>query len=565
MESPLPDDVADTVARCVEAMGDLDRLRDELHQLRLSSDPRAQFATALFDLDRARRGDPEARNELIDVADRLLVFWHEGSGVEFAKMHPELEELWASAASLLVSFEQKRFKKALAECWENRSNPTLLQEAIENLEPAGNRRVEFARCLYHLELARQFVESSRGEFARRAGLLSEAYQSDEVAKELVADDQGLEHLWSDLRPYLDEFFEMMEEQAAKRARAAALAAAEAEIASQRTPPAGVPELARDFQPTDPIVPVTAPPDTIEPELIVELAESPAVPSFRSLMQRAPSGAVPPPPPDTTPPGSWFPPPGVTPPADHEGPPAGQTTEPTDEVDIIEALEAPPPPPAPPDLTPPGQWVPGADGDIEIVEAEEGPPPPPPTTTPAHGVPPPPPKARRQLLDIVLDEDDPDQATMAFWQFANKTLDLLPDPRQPRPPMRLLNVDTRGDRKKLTEYLEAAEPYARQNADARAFSCLIRLMLAGQLKEKSLFGQPNARRAEAFMEAFALLSGDARAAGHGTVWFVMDGPETLTTLHRGLEVLTTYVSWCSREKRDPLDRAAQAEFLGGLTT
>ena len=90
-------------------MGDLDRLRDELHGLRLSSDPRAQFATALFDLDRARRGDPEARSELIDVADRLLVFWREGSGVEFARLHPELEELWASATSLLVSFEQKRF------------------------------------------------------------------------------------------------------------------------------------------------------------------------------------------------------------------------------------------------------------------------------------------------------------------------------------------------------------------------------------------------------------------------------------------------------------------------
>lgn len=573
MESPLPDDIAATVARCVEAMGDLDRLRDELHQLRLSSDPRAQFATALFDLDRARRGDPEARNELIDVADRLLVFWHEGSGVEFAKMHPELEELWASAASLLVSFEQKRFKKALTECWENRANPTLLQEAIEGLEPAGNRRVEFARCLYHLELARQFVESSRAEFARRAGLLSEAYQSDEVAKELVGDDQGLEHLWSDLRPYLDEFFEMMEEQAAKRARAAALAAAEAEIASQRTPPAGLPPAgehtppdatpARDRVKTDPDLVV--PPDVIEPELIVELAEAPMVPSFRSLMEKSGSSpvAAPPPPPNTTPPGSWFPPPGVTPPAaEDEAPQPGATTEPTDEVEVVEALEeAPPPPPAPLDLTPPGQWVPGADGDIDIVEAEEGPPPPP-TTTPAHGVPPAPPKARRQLLDIVLEEDDPDQATLAFWQFATKALDLLPDPRQPRPAMRLLNVETRGDRKKLTEYLERAQPYEQQNADAKAFSCLIRLMMAGQLKEKSLFGQPNARRAEAFMDAFALLSGDARAAGHGAVWFEMDGPETLATLQRGLEALTAYVFWCAREKRDPLDRTAQAEFLGG---
>lgn len=561
MESPpLSDEVLSSIARCVEAMGDLDRLRDELHGLRLSSDPRAQFATALFDLDRARRGDPEARNELIDVADRLLVFWREGSGVEFARVHPELEELWASATSLLVSFEQKRFNKALRACWESRSNVTMLKEAIEELQPAGNRRVEFARCLYHLELARQFVDTSRAEFARRAGLLSEAYQSDDVAKELVGDDQGLEHLWHDLKPYLDEFFEMMEEQAAKRARAQAIAAAEAEIASRATPPAGLesagPSPRSERVKTDPALAVPA--DVIEPEMIVELAEAPQVPSFRSLMAKTTSGeqpaVAPPPPPNTTPPGSWFPPAGVT------APEAG------DEVDVIEAVEdVAPPPPAPLDLTPPGQWVPGADGDIEIVEADEAPsgPPPPPATTPAQGLPAV--KPRRQMLDIVLEEDDPDQASMAFWQFATKTLDLLPDPRHPRPATRLLNVESRGDRKKLTEYLEAAAPYAQQNADARAFSSLLRLMLAGQLKEKSLFGTPNARRAEAFMEAFSLLSTNPRAAGHGAVWFEMDGPETLAALQRGLSVLGDYVTWCAQQRRDPLDRTAQAEFLGGSSS
>lgn len=558
MESPLPDDVAESIVRCVDAMGDLDRLRDELHALRLSSDPRAQFATALFDLDRARRGDPQARSELIDVADRLLVFWHEGSGVDFARMHPELEDLWESATSLLISFEQKRFKKALNECWEHRANTTLLQDSIEGLQPVGNRRVEFARCLYHLELARQFVNSSRGEFARRAGLLSEAYQSEEVASELIGDDPGLHHLWHELEPYLDEFFEMMEEEAARRARAQALAAAEAEIASRRTPPSGLPP-ARDFQETDPQVPVTE-----EPEPLA-LADSAQVPSFRTLMTGSGEhprvtplqvAVTPPPPPNTTPPGSWFPPPGV-----------GSTTEPTDILDVIEeAVDAAPPPPPPPlplDLTPPGAWVPGADGDIEIVEAEEGagPPPPPPPMTPAHGVPA---RPRPQLLDIVLEEDDPDQATMSFWQFATRTLDLLPDPRQPRPAMRLLSVESRGDRKKLTTYLDAADPYARQNADARAFSCLLRLMLAGQLKEKSLFGQPNARRAEAFSQAFALLSSNPRAAGHGAVWFELDGPETLEALQRGLEMLMGYLAWCARQKRDPLDESAQAEFVGSST-
>jgi hypothetical protein len=549
----LPEDLANSIARCVDAVGDLDRLRDELHALRLSSDPRAQFATALFDLDRARRGDPEARNELIDVADRLLVFWREGSGAEYAALHPGLESLWDSATALLVSFEQKRFKKALAECWERRANASLLQEAIERLEPSGNRRVEFARCLYHLELARQFVDTSRAEFARRAGLLSEAYQSDEVAHELVGDDEGLAHLWHELKPYLDEFFEMMEEEAARRARQQAIAAAEAEIAAQReavTPPAGVPEFSpRAREKTDPELVV---PDEVADE-VAALAEAPQVPSFRTLMARSGSGEVPrtatptqhpiapPPPPNTTPPGSWFPP-----------PEADVAVESADEV--LEVDEAPPPPPAPVDLTPPGAWVPGADGDIDIIE-EAAPPPPPRSMTPAQGV-----KAvRKPLLDIVIDEDDPDAKTIAWWQWATKSLDLLPDPKQPRAFKRLLNVENRADRKKLTEFLEAAEPQL-PVPDAKAFSALLRLTLAGQLKEKSLFGQKNARRTEAFAQAFALLSNDPRAAGHGAVWFELDGPDTLASLQRGLDVLAGFLTWCARERRDPLDPAAQTDFL-----
>jgi hypothetical protein len=562
--SPLPDDIAESITRCVDVMGNLDRLRDALNALRLSSDPRAQFATALFDLDRARRGDPEARSELIDVADRLLVFWRAGSGVEFASLHPELEGLWASATSLLISFEQKRLQKALADCWENRASAALLKESIELLQPSGNRRVEFARCLYHLELARLFVNTSRAEFARRAGLLSEAYQSEDVARELIGDDRGLEHLWHDLEPYLDEFFEMMEEEAARRAREQALAA-EAAMASRPTPPDGVeaaPGFRREREKTDPALVV---PEALEGDAIVALANAPQVPSFRTLMSGTGEyprttplqvAAIPPAtPPDITPPSSRFPSPGV-----------GNATEPDD---IIEAIEEavdtapPPPPPAPPDVTPPGAWVPSADGGIEIVEADESPGgPPPPPRTPAQGIPA---RRRPQRLDIVLEEDDPDQATMAFWQFATKTLDLLPDPRHPRAATRLLNVESRGDRKKLTGYLERAEPYEQQNADARAFSCLLRLMLAGQLKEKSLFGQPNARRGEAFAQAFALLSANPRAAGHGAVWFEMDGPETLEALQRGLKMMMGYVSWCARERRDPLDVTAQAEFLGDANT
>ncbi len=529
-----PDEVTSSIARCVAVLRDLDRLREALYPLRLSSDPRAQFATALFDLDRARRGDPEARAELLDVADRLLVFWREGNGVELSHVHPGLEALWASAATLLVSFEQKRFKTALAACWEARGTSHLLQEAIELLQPPGDRRAEFARCLYHLELARQFVDASRAEFARRAGLLSEAYQSEEVAAELIGDDQGLAHLWHDVKPYLDEFFEMMEEEAARRARRQALADAKAAAVTPTASPAFVP---RGRAKTD-------------PELMVDLSEplgdTAQVPSFRSLMSRTTTG-------------EQFQPSAIAPLPPAPGPSF-------DEVEVVEEVEVAPPRP-PVDLTPPGSWLPSAEGDIEIVEAEEGPPLPP---GPPPSRPPPPPVTPAQRaravkrpphLDIVLEEDDPDDATRAFWAFATRTLDLLPDPKHPRPVMRLLSVESRADRKKMNEYLDAAVPYQRV-PDARAFSALIRLMQAGQLKEKTLFGQPNARRKEAFAQAFALLAPTPRPAAHGAVWFELDGPETLASLHRGLDVLTQFVTWCARQRRDPLEPQAQSDFLDG---
>ena len=59
-ESPSSD-ILDAISRCAAAMDDEAQLRDELHVLRLSSDPLAHFATSLIDLERARRGDPEAR------------------------------------------------------------------------------------------------------------------------------------------------------------------------------------------------------------------------------------------------------------------------------------------------------------------------------------------------------------------------------------------------------------------------------------------------------------------------------------------------------------------------
>ncbi len=692
-EVQLSEDIANAIARCVEARSDLDQLREALEPMRASDEPGARFAVAVFDLDRARRGDADAREALVDVADRLLVFWREGSGDRYAALHPEFEALWRSAAALLTSFEDNRFAQALAACWQSRADASLLQAAIERLEPSGNRRAEFARCLYHLELARMSVDASRREFARRAGLLSEAYQSEAVAAELVGDDEGLGLLWNELEPYLDEFFELMEEEATRRqAEARAPASDEAPAGEpagpsprrEKTDPAVPahqpaeaapaerprrertdPELAAhqpaEAAPTErprrdrtdrelaahaPVEPAPEEPprrdrtdrelaaltpphvadipggerpadaanapvesafrregktdpridlrglvsgaddvrrsrERTDPELSVERLKArgitlerrdetdprivssaltppgvtalpeppPEVPSFEALMARSGfgdiGGAV-----EQASRGAVAPPPAATPP--HEAR-VGATTEPDDELLFAEeaVVAAPPPPPPPGNLTPPGSWVP--DADLDIIEAPSGPPPPP-TTTPARGTP-----ARRPLLDLTLDEPDPDAKTMAWWAWATTALRLLPDPEQPRAFERLLNVEDRADRKKLSEFLDAAQPRLGV-PDARAFSALLRLMLAGQLKEKSLFGQKNARRTEAFALAFSLVSNDPRAAGHAAVWFELDGPDTLSALHRGLDELTSFLAWCARARRDPLDLAAQADFL-----
>lgn len=135
------------------------------------------------------------------------------------------------------------------------------------------------------------------------------------------------------------------------------------------------------------------------------------------------------------------------------------------------------------------------------------------------------------------------------------------PDEVRPQLRLLSMDTRAERRRLQEYVESLGPWL-QVPDARAFGCLLRLAMAGHLKEKSLFGAASPRRAEAFAEAFALLSADARAAGHAAAWFEFDGPASMEHLARGLEVLMDFLGFCSRTGRDPLDQAAQREFLAG---
>lgn len=472
-------------------------------------------------------GDEEVRASMLEVADALLVFWREGSGNDLAQLHPTLAELWTNAASLLVSFEVKRFKKALSACWDQRQDAALLAVAIEDLVPEGNRRVEFARCLYHLELARMFVDSSRAEFAKRAGLLSEAYQSSAVAEELIGDDPGLAHLWRELLPYLDEFFEMMEEEANSRIK---------------TDPNRL-ALGRSDVKTDPnaTVVVAAP----VPEM-----SFPGIPADASALSTL---KIPPPQEslrsdDTL---QWLAPGAVS--RDSGIATEDEFIEVTSEFHTV--VEAPPPPD---DLTPPGSWhAPPSEEVVEVFEAEMVPEPPKPSAPP-----PLPTRQRRPApsLDVVLNDGyAPDAVTLAFWKHTFEALNLLPDPKTPRGTTRLLSADSRADRKRLNDYLETLWTHSAV-PEARTFGCLLRLLMAGQLKEKTLFGSPNARRAEAFAMAFSLLSKDPLAAAHSASWFQLDGFETETALQRGLEVLMEFLGWCAREARDPLDVSAHKEFL-----
>ena len=266
--------VTEGIARCAAVLENPAELRSQVEQLRAQAGEAALFAAALFDLERARRGDAEARTQLLEVADSLLVFWRDRSGDSLANLHPALGPLWASASELLASFEVKRFKRALDACWEARADVEALQEAIKGLLPPTNRRVEFAACLYHLELARLQVATSRGEFARRAGLVHEAYHSKEIAEELVGEDPGLKHLWSDLIPYLDEFFEALEEEAERKQRSKAITTPGGEAVPAPTAP----------PPPRPSTPVAAAPPTPPPPrpsapAAVEPAPAPTAPSF----------------------------------------------------------------------------------------------------------------------------------------------------------------------------------------------------------------------------------------------------------------------------------------------
>ncbi len=208
------DALANHLHRCAEALDDAPSAKRELAPLRETNEAAARFATALFDLELARRGDAESRQHLADRAQALLEFWRDGSGDALALRYRVLEPLWTRVAPLLVQFERRRFELGLSLCWKVRAEPEPLHQAVEALEPRGQRHVEFARCLYHLELARAGRAGSREAFAARAHLLADAWRDEALATALIGPDAGLRVLWTAVQPYLEEFFEALEEPAA---------------------------------------------------------------------------------------------------------------------------------------------------------------------------------------------------------------------------------------------------------------------------------------------------------------------------------------------------------------
>ncbi|MBL8957067.1 MAG: hypothetical protein JNK82_40210 [Myxococcaceae bacterium] len=497
--------IAIGISRCAESLLDVDRLRGETNALKSQTGELATFAAALFELECAKKGDPDARANMLVTADQLLQFWRDRSGDQLAAAHPTLSQLWTDASALLISFEGKRIDRALKACFEARQDAALLQAAMLHLTPAGDRRVEFATCLYHLELARLFVDTSRAEFARRIALVHEAYNDRDVAAELVGKDEGLAALWKDLIPYLDEFFEAQEQEEEVRKKAETDPNARAVL-----------------PPTDPGAPAAA-------------------------------AAPPPPPPMSDPNVAVVPPPAASPPQGFVSEAALLTSaEPADEVEIIEGREmTPAPAPLPPGVDPtppPPPRTASQDGEVEIVELEEAP-----------VAPPPPPRTKTKDLDVLVDYEPSDEA-QTFWRHTEAALGLLPDSNLPRSGARVLSADGRSERKKLNVWLDGMNGRFTDVPEAKAMQCLMRLYMAAQIKQKTLFGQPNPKRKEAFKVALALLSADAGAAGRAAVWFELDGPETIEHLQTGLEVVQDFLQYCAREGKDPLDGAVADEFL-----
>lgn len=298
--SPPADQVEQQIVRCAEAIKDTAALSPQLEKLRALNHPRAEFAAALFDLELARAGDAQAKAHLATTAQTLLAVWRNKQVTELIGENATLLALWDEASALLAQFEVSLFSNALTRCYPARGDAAKLAEEMQRLRPVGNRRVEFALCLYHLELARLGIRESRAEFAARVELIREAYLSKEVATQLVGEDEGLKALWKDLVPYLDEFFDSAEEaEVEEEAAAAPTAPAPPPPPLDLTPrPAVAAELTKTPPPPPPR---SAPPPfaALMPKVAAEMALDKVdvdVVGVDELMPSPPAARPPPPPP-----------------------------------------------------------------------------------------------------------------------------------------------------------------------------------------------------------------------------------------------------------------------------
>ena len=198
-------DVERQILLCIQSLS-LPKLMPALDKLRGHPSERAQLVVALLDLEHARRGSMESKARIPEAAKLLLHTWRKGKPNALLRGDPTLTKLWEEAVVLLRLFEAKRLSKQLNDCWDARADLPRLKAAVAALSPPGHRRVEFATCLYSLQLVRLGVKEAQSEFQRRVLLLKEAFFSPALASQLQGSNIGLAQLWQEVQPALTRYF-----------------------------------------------------------------------------------------------------------------------------------------------------------------------------------------------------------------------------------------------------------------------------------------------------------------------------------------------------------------------
>ncbi|MCL2179453.1 MAG: hypothetical protein FWC28_00275 [Proteobacteria bacterium] len=199
-------DVERQILLCIQSLSLPKRLAPALDELRQHPSERAQLVVALLELEHARRGSMESKAKIPQIAELLLRAWRNGKPAALLKEDPTLLKLWDEAVVLLKLFEAKRLSKQLNDCWDAREDAPRLKAAVTALSPPGHRRVEFAICLYSLQLVRLGIQEAECEFHRRVLLLKEAFFSPALASQLQGSNIGLSQLWQEVQPILTHYF-----------------------------------------------------------------------------------------------------------------------------------------------------------------------------------------------------------------------------------------------------------------------------------------------------------------------------------------------------------------------